>query len=278
MYKINNRLIIKQNLDKLYDEYNFKERIAHDPIEFPHRFANPEDIEAAGLIASSFAYGRIDLFKSVTGAILNIMGEAPYDFLINFNPVKHRKLFFGISYRFSSNDDIIAFLSVLHNALKEYGRLESLFKQNYSDSDQNVEKALTGFVNALFRINTQTVRTESAGFRHFFPSPENRSACKRMNLFLRWMIRDKDIDLGIWKGIPKNKLIIPLDTHIAKISKCLSLTKRKSADWLMAVEITESLKGFDSEDPLKYDFALCHHGVTKLCSQMRCKECSLITG
>lgn len=277
MNKIYNQHIIKQNLDKLYDEYDFKGRIAHDPIGLPHKFSNAEDIEAAGFIASSFAYGRIDLFKSVIGRLLNIMGKNPYDFLINFKLSRHRKLFSGISYRFSSNDDITAFLSVLHNALAEYGTLEGLFKLNYSNNDQNVEKALTEFVNVFFKINSRTVRTESAGFRHFFPSPKKGSACKRINLFLRWMIRDKDIDLGIWKGIPKNKLIIPLDTHIARISKCLELTKRKSADWLMAAEITESLKGFDPEDPLKYDFALCHQGITKLCSQNKCGDCRLIS-
>jgi uncharacterized protein (TIGR02757 family) len=96
-----------------------------------------------------------------------------------------------------------------------------------------------------------------------------------MNLFLRWMIRDKDIDFGIWKGIPKNKLIIPLDTHIARISRCLGLTKRASQDWKMAEEITGALKTLDPEDPLKYDFALCHQGISGVCSARHCDDCGL---
>ncbi len=274
---MNNLFLIKQSLDKLYNEYNFRERLSYDPIEFPHKFTEPEDVEVVGFIASSFAYGRIDLFKAVIERILKIMGKKPYDFLINLDIHHYRNLFAGINYRFSSNDDITAFIFVLHKVLREYGRLENLFKCNYSRDDENIGKALTAFVNAFLNIKNKGVRRRSGGFLHFFPSPEKGSACKRLNLFLRWMVRDKDIDMGIWKGIPKNKLVIPLDIHIARISRCLGFTRRKSADWFAAVEITESLRSFDSEDPLKYDFALCHQGVTKVCSELRCKECSLFT-
>lgn len=269
--------LIKENLDRLYNEYNFSERINHDPIQFPHKYTVPEDVEMVAFIASSFAYGKIDLFMPVIEKILNNMGKNPYDFIINFNIRKHRKLFSGISYRFSSNEDIISLLYVLHKVLQEYGSLETLFKLNFSKKDENVGKALTGFINAFLKINLQTIRRHSQGFRHFFPPPAKGSSCKRLNLFLRWMVRDKDIDLGIWKGVPKNKLVIPLDTHIAWISRCLGFTKRKSADWMTAVEITESLKYFDYKDPLKYDFVLCHLGVTKVCSELRCRECSLFS-
>lgn len=276
MHIINNLKNLKQNLDTLYDEYNFKDRLAHDPIEFPHKFKNEADIEIAGFIASSFAYGRIGLFKPVIGRILNIMGRSPYDFIINFD-IKQSDLFSGINYRFNTNKDIVAFLFALHGVIVKFGRLENLFKTNYTNDDSNIENALRGFISAFETLNSQIIHHYSAGFRFFFPAPEKGSSCKRLNLFLRWMVRDRDIDLGIWKGIPKNKLIIPLDTHISRISKCLGLTKRKSADWKMAVEITEALKLFDPDDPLKYDFALCHQGVTKLCSEMRCKECRLVS-
>lgn len=150
-----------------------------------------------------------------------------------------------------------------------------MFRLNYSKTDENVGKALKGFVNAFVNMTYPEIRRHSHGFLHFFPSPEKGSPCKRLTLFLRWMIRDKDIDMGIWKGIPKNKLVIPLDTHIARISKCLGFTRRKSVDWTTAIEITESLKSLDRDDPLKYDFALCHLGVTKVCSKLRCSECNL---
>ena len=268
---------LKQTLDKFYREYNFKERVIHDPIEFPHQYKNPEDIEVSGFIASCFAYGRVDLFKPVIKKILSTMGESPYDFLFSFNLKRHRFLFSGIKYRFNENNDIISLLYVLHRTLKRYKRLDALFKLHCCNDDLDIGIGLTGFVESLLNIDTSPVygkNIKPAGLLQFFPLPQKGSACKRMNLFLRWMIRDRDIDFGMWRGIPKNKLVIPLDTHIARISKCLGFTKRSSQDWKTAVEITEALKKLDSEDPLKYDFALCHQGISNICNKMNCKECS----
>ena len=270
---------LKQILDRFYNTYDFKERILHDPIEFPHQYKRPEDIEVSGFVASCFAYGRVDMFKPVVKKILSTMGESPYDFLVNFNLTRHGRLFSGIKYRFNENNDIICLLYVLNRALKRYKRLDVLFKLHCWNDDQNIGIGLTGFVESLLITDTSPVygkNTKTMGFLQFFPSPQKGSACKRMNLFLRWMIRDRDIDFGIWKGIPKNKLIIPLDTHIAKISKCLGLTKRASQDWKMAEEITEALKILDPEDPLKYDFALCHQGISRMCSKNQCSNCSFV--
>jgi len=117
-----------------------------------------------------------------------------------------------------------------------------------------------------------------SGMTQFFPSPAKGSACKRINLFLRWMVRDKDIDFGLWRSIPANRLVIPLDIHIARISRCLGFTKRASADWKAAIEITEALKKLDPADPLKYDFALCHHGISGVCrgrNNPGCRDCAL---
>ncbi len=264
--------MLKTVLDRLYSEYNFAERILHDPIEFPHQYKTPEDIEVSGFIASCFAYGRVDLFKPVVEKILSVMGKSPYVFISDFNVRKQRRLFSGIKYRFNENDDIIRLLYILRTALKKYGSIEALFKLHYEDSDLNTGNGLIGFVDTLHAIDLSHPPLNPLPSQ-FLPSPKKGSACKRMNLFLRWMIRDKDIDFGIWKGIPKNKLIIPLDTHIARISMCLGFTKRSSQDWKMALEITNALKRFDPEDPLKYDFALCHQGISKICSKMSCKEC-----
>ena len=132
----------------------------------------------------------------------------------------------------------------------------------------------------FLHINTSPVYGENIrpyGLKQLFPSPDKGSACKRPNLFLRWMVRTQDVDFGIWDRIPPSKLIIPLDTHIAKIARCIGLTKRTSSDWKTAKEITDSLKKFDPEDPLKYDFALCHHGISGLCkggkSESSCSSC-----
>ena len=264
--------ILKDTLDKFYREYDFKERLLHDPIEFPHRFKNPRDIEVAAFIASSLAYGKVGLFKAVAEKILSIMGASPYEFLLEFRLGKHRKLFKGIKYRFNENEDLIALLFILHKILSRHTSLENVFMKFYLPGAKTIEEGLRGFVASHLEIDTAQVYgrdIKPAGLRQLFPSPSNGSACKRANLFLRWMVRDKDIDFGIWGGISKNRLIIPLDTHIARISRCLGFTERKSQDWKMAVEITESLKRFDPEDPLKYDFALCHHGISGICKGMK---------
>ena len=269
---------LKQILDRLYRDYDFEGRVLHDPIEFPHQFKRPEDIEISGFIASCFAYGRVDLFKPVIKNILSVMGESPYAFLREFSLKKQGHLFSGIKYRFNKNDDIVCLLYVLNRVITGYGSIEAAFKSNCRDDDPDTGNGLAGLVNVLLSTDVSPVYGKDIkppGFRQFLPSPASGSACKRICLFLRWMVRDADIDFGIWKGVPGNKLVIPLDTHIARISRCLGFTGRSSQDWKMAVEITEALKKLDPVDPLKYDFALCHQGIAGLCSKMKCSECKL---
>lgn len=266
---------LKSTLERFYREYDFGKRVAHDPIRFPHGYNTPRDIEVSGFIASCLAYGRVDLFTAVIEKILSKMGRSPYDFLLGFNLKKQRKLFDGIKYRFNENADLVCLLFILHTLLKKYSSIEGAFKSFYGPDDPDIGKGLTGLMDLLGEVDTSAVYGEDlrpAGLTQFFPSPEKGSACKRANLFLRWMIRDRDIDFGIWKEIPKDRLVIPLDTHIARISRCLGFTNRKSQDWKMAIEITGALKKFDREDPLKYDFALCHHGISGMCKGMREKE------
>lgn len=267
---------LREILEKLYCQCNFRDIILNDPIEFPHRYKDTLDIEIAGFIASSFAYGRIDLFKPIIQKILNTMGVSPYDFLVNFDYEKQGKYFANIHYRFSNNKDIVSFLIALHKIIRKFKTLENLFKSNYRDTDIDISNALSNLVKTFYNFDIQLIDTNSPGFRFLLPDPQKNSPCKRLNLFLRWMIRDKDIDFGIWKGIPPNKLIIPLDTHIGRISRCLGLTERKSDDWKTAVDITNSLILLDPEDPIKYDLPLCHYGVNKLCNIKACKDCRLI--
>ena len=270
---------LKQTLDRFYREYDFGDRILHDPIEFPRRYKNREDIEVSGFIASCLAYGRVELFKPVVEKILSLMGEHPHAFLMDFDVRKQRHLF-TFKYRFNESRDILCLLFIIHSVLNRHSSLKQAFKSHYAPEDSDTGSGMSGFVTELMSINTSAVYGKNIhppGLTQFFPSPAKGSACKRMNLFLRWMVRDRDIDFGIWKGIPKNKLVIPLDTHIARISRCLGFTRRASADWKAAVEITEALKKFDPEDPLKYDFALCHHGISGVCREQKslgCRECA----
>lgn len=270
---------LKRILDKFYREYNFKERILHDPIEFPHRYKNPEDIEAVAFISSCFAYGKVELFKPVIETILSAMGKNPCSFLLGFDPKKQSKIF-SVKYRFNETADIICLLFIIHELLQKYSSIKNAFKRHYASGDRDTGRGISGLIDEFMSINTSKVYGKNIrprGLTQFFPSPVKGSACKRMNLFLRWMIRDRDIDFGVWKGVQRNKLIIPLDTHIARISRCLGFTKRRSSDWKTAVEITKALKDFDHEDPLKYDFALCHQGISGLCKSgdsAACRECA----
>jgi uncharacterized protein (TIGR02757 family) len=260
--------LLKKTLDKFYREYDFNERLRHDPIELPHRYSRPGDIEAAGFIASCFSYGKVELFKPVVEQILKPGGKHPALFLKKYSPKKDGIYFRGISYRFNKEKDILCFIYIISHTLKEWGSLKKLFYHNYRAEHEDIRIAMNGFVEYFHQVDTSPVygrNIKPQGLTQLLPLPEKRSACKRMNLFLRWMVRTKDIDLGIWNKIPPSKLIIPLDTHIAKISRCLGLTKRTVSDWKTAKEITEALKKFDPQDPLKYDFALCHQGISGLC-------------
>lgn len=275
---------LKAVLDRFYRTYPFRERLYRDPIEFPHRYRHPRDIEVSAFIASCLAYGRVELFKAVIDTILTRMGKSPYDFILHFNIAKQRRLFEGIKYRFNENEDLVCLVFLLSGMLRRHVSLEEAFRNFYSEEDTDIGQGLTGFMKEFIGINTSPVYgldERPRGLKQLLPSPASGGSCKRANLFLRWMIRDRDIDLGIWKGIPKNKLVIPLDTHIARISRCLGLTERKSQDWKTALEITEALKKFDPEDPLKYDFALCHHGISGACrgeNQRTCSDCSFAAG
>jgi len=302
---------LKETLDRFYKEYDLKSRIEHDPIEFPHRYKKPEDIEIAGLIASSLAYGKVTLFKPVIDRILSLCNPPTpplrkggvgglKEFIINFEPTKDAKLFSGIKYRFNSERDIICLIYSIKSALIEYGSLKKLFYSFYNSGDNNITNALTGFVKYFISLDLSPVygkKGYSDGMKQFFPSPSEGSACKRLNLYLRWMIRSDDgVDFGIWacservsqspeqgegesNKIPPSKLIIPLDTHTARICTHLGLTRLKTTGWKMAEEITDNLKTLDPEDPVKYDFALCHLGISGECppnkDKEKCDVCSL---
>jgi len=274
---------LKKTLDRFYKDFDFKERVKHDPIELPHRYSDPDDIEVAAFISSCFAYGRVDLFKPVIENILKPGAKHPAEFISNFSLKKDSKYLKNISYRFNKEKDILCLIYIMSKALRKHGTLKDLFYSYYEPGQDDIKDALTGLVDFLGGIDTSPVYGRNVrpfGLKQLLPSPKTGSACKRINLFLRWVVRKKDIDFGIWDRISPSKLIIPLDTHIARISRCLGLSDRKSPDWKMAKAITVSLKKLDQEDPLKYDFALCHHGISGLCKGIKfsqnCSNCSLL--
>lgn len=263
-------------LEQIVKKYNRRDYLDTDPVSIVHKIKGEKSRETAAFISSVFAFGNVRTIKASILKVLHPMGNNVYDFIKHYEKLQHESLlnskksqrsklylFQGIGHRFIKGNDISCLVNTLHIVLKEYGSIENLFMQ-YFTKEKNLRKSLEVFTKNIREIYSRNnsdfcERT----LRFMLPSPENGSACKRMNLFLRWMVRKDEIDLGIWKGIKKNELIIPLDTHIARISKSLGFTKRKTLGWNMASEITENLKKFDPLDPLKYDFALTRIGMLK---------------
>lgn len=260
--------LLKTTLERFYREYDFQERLRHDPVEFPRRYPEPADAEIAGFFASCLSYGRVTLFRPVIERILEPCGSHPAKFLRGFDPEKHGGAFRGIRYRFNREEDVLCLLYLTGAVMRKWGSLRDLFYAGYSTGHQDTGSAIQGFFEEFLSLDTSPVygrNIKPGGLLHFFPLPAAGSACKRMNLFIRWMVRRRDIDLGLWTRIPPSRLTMPLDTHIIRISRCLGLTERSDSSWRTAREITESLKQLDSRDPLKFDFALCHQGISGEC-------------
>jgi len=255
---------LSQKLDFHYEAFD-KSKISPDPLQFLHLYKEEGDIEVMGFIASLFAYGNVKQIINSLEKIRRIVGEKPYSYVVKFTQ-KDYKDFKGLKHRFYSQEDIINLFLVMKGVHQNYGSLKNLFLSFYNPHESNLKIAISKFTDHLIE-NVKLIsgqKNVSIGIRFMFPKPEKGSACKRMNLFLRWMVRKDELDFGLWSEIPTNKLVIPVDTHIAKVCTSLKLTKRKNVSWNMAEEITEKLKKFDPNDPVKYDFALCHIGMRKM--------------
>lgn len=250
---------LKEILDGLYDSY--KHRLSSkDPVWILHRFEDEKDIETLGLITAAYAYGSVDQINSFIDKLLFKTGSKLYEFTTNFSKRKDKKYLADLSYRFNTAEDLLSLFANLNAVLIEYGSLKNLFLSHYNSAERNIIEALKGFSSKLNQLKTKDKR----GYYHYLVSnPKYGSACKRMNLFLRWMVRKDEIDFGLWNEISTSALIMPVDTHIGRISKELGLVNRKTIDLNFAIELTRRLRQFDPVDPVKYDFALCHYGIDK---------------
>jgi uncharacterized protein (TIGR02757 family) len=255
-------LSLKRKLDYHY-RYFGKDRISPDPLEILHKYSNPKDIEIIGFIASAFAYGNVKQIINTLYEIEKIIGGEPYKYVLNFNKKIEEKHFAKLKHRFYTSSDITLLFEILHQTYLNYTNLEELFLLYYFEEEPNLKISISWFSKNLLSLCKRCDKNTliSPGLKFMFPDPQKGSACKRMNLFLRWMIRRDDLDFGLWKEIPTSKLIIPVDTHVARICKELKLTRRKNVSWKMAEEITNNLKKYDPIDPVKYDFAICHIGM-----------------
>lgn len=252
------RYSLKNKLDSLYNSYRHKFS-SKDPVWNLHRFNDERDIEIVGLLSSAYAYGSVDQINRFIELLLQKIGNKPYEFTVNFNKQKDKKHLHELYYRFNTSRDVITLFSAMNKVITEHSSLKNAFMLNYKNEHENILPALSWFACELMNGKHSGDRY----YHYLVSNPIKGSTCKRMNLFLRWMVRKDDIDLGLWSGIDTSKLIMPVDTHIARIAKQLRLVERKSIDMKFALELTNKLKKFDPLDPVKYDFALCHIGIDK---------------
>ncbi len=252
---------LKKKLEYNYKYFDFSQ-ISPDPLEFPHRFKNFYDIEISAFISSVFAYGNVKQINDTLEKVHGIIKE-PYHFVMKYNYESGVKKFAKIKHRFYTTEDIAKLFYALNRIYTSYGSLKYLFLLYYFDKDPNL-KSTIAFFTEHFNSFLGDKGELSPGLKFMSPDPMKGSACKRMNLFLRWMIRKDELDFGLWREFSASQLVIPVDTHVAKICKRLGLTKQKTVSWKMAEEITTNLKRFDPIDPVKYDFAICHIGMRKL--------------
>jgi uncharacterized protein (TIGR02757 family) len=242
-------------LERLYSTYNRSEFIHPDPLEFLSSYSDPLDREVVGIIASSLAYGRVKQILRSVAHVLDCLEGSPAAFIMESSPQIYLRKFFGFKHRFTTGEDIAALLTGLKEILREYGSIQACFLEGMRDSHSTVLPALREFV----RVLKKDMNGNSLSF--LIPSPERGSACKRLNLFLRWMVRDDEVDPGGWTGVQASKLIVPLDTHMHRIGLALGLTKRRQADMRTALEVTDGFRAIFPSDPVRYDFALTRLGI-----------------
>jgi uncharacterized protein (TIGR02757 family) len=248
---------LKDFLDKKVDEYNQPFFIKDDPVCIPHSFSKKQDIEIAGFFAAIFAWGNRATIINKSRELLQLMDNSPHNFCLTHSDTDLKKLL-QFKHRTFTATDLLYFISFFKAHYKNHPSLESAFTDWMGKKDVNVENALNGFYRYFFSLPHVPART----LKHI-AAPQRKSACKRINMYLRWMVRrDKNgVDLGIWKNIAPSQLVIPLDLHVARVARHFKLLERKATDWEAAIELTNMMKKMNGDDPCRYDFALFGLGV-----------------
>lgn len=244
----------RRMLEEVYAAYDDPSYVHPDPLEHVLLCKNMHDAEVTGLIASSFAYGRVQAILSVTSRILDRMDRRPFEYLSNSGRSDMAHDFSDLKYRFTTGEETVNFLVGVKMALEEYGSLRDCFESFASKGGGTYAEAALSFSERI-RSYSGTGRTS------LLPVSGSDSPCKRLMLFLRWMVRKDNVDPGWWEGLDRSRLIVPLDTHMMSIGRGLGLTGRKNASMKTAMEITASFARFCPEDPVKYDFCLTRSGI-----------------
>jgi uncharacterized protein (TIGR02757 family) len=271
---------LRPALDALLAQTDAPERMRGDPVELPHRYRDPQDIEIAALLSAALAYGRVDLFKPRLTALLDALGPSPAAVARDSTPAELVRRARGFAYRMTDARDVACLLYGAGAILRTHGSLGACFTKHYRG---NLRAALGAFVDELCAPDFTPItgkRAPTRRLKHLLPHPDRGSACKRLNLFLRWMVRGPDgVDFGLWKNVPRAELVVPLDTHVHRIGRFIGLTRRKDLSWRTAEDVTRRLRELDPADPVRYDFALSHLGISGTCAARkdarRCAGCPL---
>jgi uncharacterized protein (TIGR02757 family) len=262
---------LRRVLDPLYAGFNSPDS-ATDPVQIVRRFTKDDDREVVGFVASALAFGRVMSVLQSIERVLAVMGAEPAAYLRRFDPRRDGAAFSAIVHRWTRGSDIVALLWLMRQMIRSAGSIEGFFLGGYDAAAEDVESALDSFSARAMALNLEAAYgrvPRRPGVCYFFPRPSKGSGCKRLNLFLRWMVRRDALDLGVWRRVSPAKLIVPLDTHVIRVGRCLRLTSYTSPGWRMARDITASLRRLDPDDPVKYDYALCHLGMMNACGFSR---------
>jgi uncharacterized protein (TIGR02757 family) len=277
------RARLLEPLERLYREFDYGARVDRDAIRFPVRYADPRDREVVALFTACLAYGRVDLFGRALEGVFAVMAPSPAAFIQDFDPARDAHRFDDFIYRFNRPRDVVAFCVAARDLLARHGTLEKCFLVGDPDPGGPLAPALEAFARAFLDADLRDVFPRgrlSRGYRHLFPLPSAGGPCKRLHLFLRWMVRREPPDFGLWHEVSPARLMMPIDTHVENMSRAIGLTRRRSRTWRMAEEITARLRELDPADPVKYDFALCHKRMSGDCLDRRdarvCTSCGLV--
>jgi uncharacterized protein (TIGR02757 family) len=258
---------LKDALDRLYTGFD-RSGIVQDPVELVRPYHDPADREIAAFCAGSLAFGRVASIMASISSLLRVMGPSPAAFVRRFEPRLDEGPLLGLVHRWTGGRDFVALLWILRQMIEASGSIERFFADGDDPSAPDIRPGLEAFCERARAFDLRPAYGEvpaRPGVYHFFPRPSQGSACKRLNLFLRWVVRQDGIDPGGWTLVSPSRLVIPLDIHVIRVGRCLGLTRYASPGWRMAADITASLRELDPQDPVRYDFALCHLGMLGSC-------------
>ena len=264
---------LRRRLDALYLQYDHR-FVDPDPLQFVRRHESPADREVVGLVASALAYGNVAQIKRSIAAALHGLGPRPAEAIRRFDPIAGARALAAFRHRFNEGRDLACLFFFLRQMIEGSGSVEAFFAAGDDPAAPDVAPGLASFAARALALDHGGLYGRrrlpaKAGVRFFFPSPTRGSACKRLNLYLRWMVRSDSVDLGVWTCIDRSRLVMPLDAHVYSIARKARLTRYKSPGWSMAVDLTSRLRRLDPADPVKYDFAFHRMGLWKKSDEIR---------